>query len=58
MNFKKAQVITEETVKQKVRIYKCDCDCACELYIYNDFKGNDCACEIMQDCACEISKDC
>lgn len=36
MDFKKAKVITEETVKQAVEMSG-QCDCACEAY-------TDCAC--------------
>ena len=50
MDFKKAKVITEETVKQTVEMSG-RCDCACEM-------DQDCACEVMQDCACEAYGDC
>lgn len=50
MNFKKAQVITEDTVKQAVEMSS-QCDCACQ-------NTQDCACEAMQDCACEVYGDC
>jgi len=44
MSFKNAKVITDETVKQVVKI-SCECDCACQM-------NNDCACEAYNDCAC------
>ena len=50
MDFKKAKVITKETVKQAVEM-NCEYDCACEM-------DQDCACEAIQNCACEAYGDC
>ena len=44
MDFKKAKVITEETVKQAVEMSG-QGGCACEM-------DQDWACEAMEDCAC------
>lgn len=44
MSFKNAKVVTEESVKQAVKM-NCESDCACQM-------NDDCACEAYGDCAC------